>query len=515
MTRRADGDAVLLAPPKKNLTGDRAPLVRRVQRLLLATSGTPLRHVWALGYRVAAQLVAALLVRGQPGAAVYARSGYARSELLPGLSDIDLALVLATDEQADRVRRRWLRWQPWLGAAGLVDTPFMFSEPELRAISGRSALTFPGAAFGGRHARQDVQRTLVRPELEDAPPGWRPLRGPDRRPPFAHRDEQEERIAAWLELEYWWRFAFSACAAPPAPWLAPRCARLIAESSRIWLVLARGERADGADAALQLLLRHLPEEEAAVRAAIALRRDRHRLPDAPLGTAMAFLLRLSERIAAALTEQIAGAPVTEVVLTGTTGPPPPLADWRAVVVPEPADERLLPVDGDPSDPETLAAAGLDMPERTRRVLRSGSLLLLPTVELAPGRMRATHCQVTDPVSFALLDGAARARFPEVAGWSVGDMARRAVTEHAAELRDGEPGLGTLLSAVRAALLHDSVAAGAPELVLDPADAVARLPGDAAAEAAHHQRAGEPAPAAVVAALRRQVAALPAYALTAP
>ena len=503
-----------LDPPLKSMVArTRSPLVRAAQRLLLATSGTPLRRVWVLAHRAVAQLVAALLLRGEAGATAYARASFGGPEFLPGLSDIDLAFVLATDAAADRVRRRRTRHAQRLTAGGLVDTPFVFSQEELRAVAGRSVLTYPGAVFGGARARHDLHRMLQRPELDDPTLPWRRLRGPERRPPARPRDAQESRVAAWLELVFWWRWAFPACVVPSAPWLASRCVRLVAEPGRVWLALEHGERAATREEALRLLLRRLPEEEAALRATIALQRALPRSPEAPLAAALAVMLRLSERIAATLARQLADAPVREVALTGARTPPP-LLDWRALVVPGAADERLLPLAGDPADPQAVGAAAVaGSSEAQQPVLRSGALLLLPGTEFRHTRLRAIQCALTDPVSFAVLAGERRARFPDVAGWSIHDAARRAVAEHAARLR-AEPGdLGLLLSATRAALLHHSVLCGDPELVLAREDAVARLPGDAAAEALHHHRAGTAAPAAVRTALQRQVLALPAYALT--
>ena len=481
-------------------------LARRAQRLVLATSRTPLRHVWPLAYRAVAHAVGMVLSRGAPGAAVYTRASIGGSEFLPGLSDVDLALVLATDAQADRARARWKRLDRVLSAGGLVDLPLIYGQAELAALAGRSVLTYDGVAFGGPRATRDAVRTLQRPELDGGKIGsWQQLRGPDRRPPPPPSSVQERRIAAWLELVYWWRFAFPACAGPRAPWLASRCVKLVAEPGRIWLALEHDERPATREDALWTLVRRLPEEEPALRELIALQRSLHRSPEPSLATVLPVLLRLSERIAAALAAQLADAPVTEVALSGGAGALP-LVDWRALVAPPAADERLLPVTGDPADPAVLGAAVLAHPAGPYPVMRSGQLLLLPGGEFVRTRMRSIQCPLTDPVSFALLEGSRTASFPAVAGWSIHDSARRAVAEHAARLRS-EPGdLELLLTATRAALLHESVRRGEPELVLTGADAIARLPGDAAAEALHGA-----APPAVLAALREQVLALPAYA----
>ena len=460
---------------------------------MLVTARTPLRHLWALAYRAVAHGVGSLLTRGEPGAAVYTRASLGGREFTAGLSDIDLAIVLATDEQADRVRARWHRLDGALPIGGLVDLPLIYGQAELAAVAGRSALTYDGVAFGGPRVTRDAVRTLQRPELDGGKAStWRQLHGPDRRPPTrparrpgaAHRGLVRARLLVALRVPGLRR--------PARPWLASRCVKLVAEPGRIWLALEHGERVATRAQALQRLLRRLPEEEVALREVIALERALPRSPEPALATVIPVLIRLSERIAATLAAQIADAPVTEVALSGERAQLP-LADWRALAAPPAAGERLLPLTGDPADPAVLGAAVNAHLSGPYPVMRSGRLLLLPGGEFVRTRMRAIQFPASDPVSFALLDGEATARFPDVAGWSVHDVARRAVAEHAARLRS-EPGdLGLLQTATRAALLHESVLRGEPELVLTGAEALARLPG------------GD------LATLREQVLALPAYA----
>jgi hypothetical protein len=499
--RLTEQTAIGLAPT----SGSR--VVLGAQRLVLGSSRTPLRHVWSLAYRVLARGVIAVLIRGEPGAAVYARGSFGGSEFVPGLSDVDLAIIVAGKDAAERVRRRWVRLARALPPVGLVvDIPRVYAQDALRELAGTSTLTYAGAAYTDPPRTRDAVRMLERPELDGATAAWRPLRGPDRRPATAPRDAQAQRVAAWLELVYWWRWAFSACAGAPGPRLAAQCVKLVAEPGRIWLVLRHGERTATREEALALLLRRLPEEEAALLSVIALQQDLARAPEPPLADILPVLIGLSKRIAAVLCEQLAEAPVTEVALAGDAAALP-LADWRALVCPPAADERLLPIAGDVADPGVLGSAALAHETGPYPVLRTGELLLLPGVQWMRTRMRSVQCAATDPVSFALLDGARTARFPAVAGWSIHDAARRAVTEHAARLRAAPGDFGALLTAARAGLLEQSLRRGAPELALTAADAVARLPGDAGAEALHHHRAGTPPPPAVVAALRERVLAL--------
>jgi hypothetical protein len=145
------------------------------------------------------------------------------------------------------------------------------------------------------------------------------------------------------------------------------------------------------------------------------------------------------------------------------------------------------------------------------------------------RLRAVQCPPTDPVSYALADGESTARFPDVAGWSIRDVARRSVAEHAAWLaEEGDRGrtragteLGLLITAARGGLLWEGVETGEPELPLT-VDATLELLAASAAGAgavadavreSYHAFAVSWAPPAepVIAALRDVVERLPAYA----
>jgi len=117
------------------------------------------------------------------------------------------------------------------------------------------------------------------------------------------------------------------------------------------------------------------------------------------------------------------------------------------------------------------------------------------------KLRGVQCAVSDPVSFALAAERTHADFPNVGGWSVRDVARRAVAEHHAwfglqsgespQVRgwmDAQPDpsaatvatLGRLFTAARAALLAESVDGGSPELPLTVA---------AVAKALSHRNSG--------------------------
>jgi hypothetical protein len=141
--------------------------------------------------------------------------------------------------------------------------------------------------------------------------------------------------------------------------------------------------------------------------------------------------------------------------------------------------------------------------------------------LKQARLRAIQCAMSDPVSFAVVNGSDTAAFPDVAGWSARDSARRAVAEHLGWLREGVgqdddvDALGRLLTAARAALFLQSVEADDPELALGVASVADRLDDPLALEVYEAYRAGhltgERPPSGLAEAFRGSVAGMPAYA----
>jgi hypothetical protein len=533
---------------------------------VLATGrARPLAALWRLGYRALARSVTAHVSRGEPGAAAYVRGAGPGADFVPGLSDIDVAVVLAAGgaDARGRVKARWNRLRERLPPVALVlDPPRIYAQDELRRLESSSAFTHgleareprlsPGGYFGSG-AHPAVVRTLDRPGLYETTGAWRRVSGPERRPPPVARDPQMRRIAAWLELLYWWRWAFPACLLPRSPRTADLCVKFVAEPARIWLWLGHGERVESRAQALERALRRLPEEEDALRGALALQRDLTRAPHAPLARSLPALLRLSGRIARLIAAEVGEAGATTVRLAGTedelilarggrrprpaafAGRPPrlqPLADWRALVCPRQPDETFAALAGDPGDPGALAAAARALPAGPYPLLRGEGLAVMPAEEMWRSRLRSLASPATAPVTFALLEGEAAAAFPEVRGWCARDVALRAVAEHRAWLAAPEAwgvtgpttsehvALAMLLTAARAALFYESVRAGDAELALTLAETARRLAersqagsvaGEALEEYRAHAAGGRRAAADTVSALRRLVLELPAYA----
>jgi predicted nucleotidyltransferase len=539
------------------------------QALLIRTSGTPLRHLWAMAYRAIARITCGYLIRDEADAAAYLRGGLAVGDLLPGLSDIDLVVVVSEDSSgpglaAARTRRRWRRVARLLRIVPLpLDVPRIYGDDDLRDLADNSALTYGldashppvdrGTYFGDR-ANLDRIRTLGRPGLYGATGDWRLLAGSERRLPKSARDAQLRRVAAWFELVYWWRLVFPVCMTPTRYRAADMSVKFVAEPARIWLWLAHGERLYGRVEVLRAALQWLPEEESVIRRALDLRRSLPHCPDSPLAEAVPGLVRLSTRIAELISAQIADYEATDVRLQGldpaeliiAPGSQPgvraadlpqrsclALADWRALACPPTPDESFTPTSGDPSDPVVLAAAAASQPTGPYPALRSDGLMILPGGPWWRTQLRAIQCRSTDPVSFSLAAGAETAVFPNVRGWSAQDVARRAVAEHRAWLA-GEPNslgasgesqargrtLGMLMTAARAGLFLQSIEERAPELSLTVVETARQLAARSSAAGAvaegavegyrefglHGRQPAEP----IISAMRKLVTGLPAY-----
>jgi hypothetical protein len=372
----------------------------------------------------------------------------------------------------------------------------VYERHDLAQAVSAPALTYGLEPYGQDRAMYLGRRPLRTPGLNEGPgvygptAGWRRVAGPDRLPSVPPYDAQQRRIAAWLGLQSWWRFAFGACMNPAGPRTPGLCVKFVVEPVRTWLWLAHGERHYVRRSALERALDLMPEEEAALRAALRLESTLSEGGRAPLEQFLPLFARLSSRIAARLEDEVAEDGETEVmlrwegseelVLEDGSSPPSdskllPLADWRALVFSGLPEETLSPRAADPGDPESLASAARAGRTGPYPALRHQRIVVLPTSGLSRGRgrLRGVQCALTDPVSWALLEGRSVARFPNVAGWSASDSARRAVAERRAWLEDSswraEPLLGQLLMAARGAAFLESLEEGEPELPLTLAE----------------------------------------------
>jgi predicted nucleotidyltransferase len=483
-------------------------------RLMLRTSGTPLRAAWSFAYWSVVRAAIRNIRRRYRDAAIYLKGSLATGEAVYGVSDVDLVVVLTGNAAQPGAVQLGAR-ESWKKIAGrnpffrlVIQHCWFHEEDDLRVSLSDSCLTHDRAVFLGGRPICDHMGLQTRPVLYGPHGDWKRLSGRDRLPPPSAEDPQARRIAAWLDLQYWWRHAFEMCVRPDSAHVPLLCVKLIAEPVRLWLWVEKGERVATRRAALLRGLSELPEERDTLELGLELLDALPRSPKPPVPEAIAALLRQTERLARNMRESVDSRGWQDVRLAGADEPVVapglrdrmpgakllPLADWRARAVPRVPDEALMLIAVSRVDPDALAAAARMDGGDVVPAICYNDVMLLPTMSPERGTLRSVHCEPTDPVSAALARGELVARFPRLAGWSAADSARRAVAEHRAWLdTDGwstpphgwvgvqsAPSsatartLGLLFTAARAALFHESVADGDSELAVSISGVADRL-----------------------------------------
>ena len=533
---------------------------------MLRTSHSPLRWVWALAHHGVMSSVAAYIRHGQRSASVYVKGTFASGDPLYGVSDIDLITVARHDpahpgRNRERAKERWARLCQRIPALPLLIPHFWVYEDAdfVEALSGTSLTcglngNEPAPPFVTSRPIVDEMGLRDRPGLYPPRKDWRRLSGPERRPQVSPPDDQQRRIAGWLELQHWWRYAFKAVANPDDRHVPYLCVKFLAEPVRILAWVRDGDRIGTRVEALRRALRDMPEEEEAFRLGIELERALPRSPAPPLDEVIPAFTRLSGMIAAHISAATETAGYTDVRLlwgdetelalhpkaltwlnrlSETNGPivQMPLVDWRALVTADLPDETFVVLNSDATRPSILAAAARASVDRnTFPVFWKEGLLILPTLLWLRSMSRAVQCESTDPVSTALIAGAKVARFPNLAGWSARDSAHVATAAHRAWFAawPGEnpssitplPALGRLFTAARSALFLESIETGLPELPMTVAAIARRLEqsgtsaGGVAQEAFESFRSGRqggpPIPKSLISAFEKIVRDLPAF-----
>lgn len=471
-----------------------SPMLRATRRLAVRTGSGPLRPFWAGMFETLILVLAAAFRHWFHGAAVYVRGSFASREPVYGLSDVDLILVVPDSLGSEARKHARERWEQLAGAAPAlrrIAVLAVYRQTELADTARSSLLTYgldcSGGGTVGDGAAPRSHALALRPGLYGATADWRRVAGPERRPPIAEPSGGARWAPAWLELQCWWRYAFWACREADVWACADLCVKLVAEPARIWLWIEHGVRCRHRLEALERALSLLPAEEEALRLALRLRRTLRDTRVPPLAETLAYLVRMSQRLADRLALDREAAGMTNVRLAWgkddrgvpAEGEQLPFVDWRARVFPSRPDERFVVVPGAPSSSADLAeAASMDAEQGPRPALLAPSLLVLPTFDLETrplirGALRAVQCMDSDPVSFAVLAGELNAAFPNIAGLAAQDGALRAAASHRARLHDlptsassgSRFDLGMLMSAARAAVFSGSILDSDPELPL--------------------------------------------------
>jgi hypothetical protein len=452
-------------------------------RLAIVRAGSGRLRAVCLRLQLLVGRLTVAMLRPPRGSSLYAVGSFADGDPVPGLSDLDLVVIMAGDPSAPggqrarvRLRRRALRRRvPWL--LRHVDVR-LTEQAELCAATSSSPTIDPPVdpppLALADEAERDELLQLVRPGPFGPAAGWRLLAGRPRLPSARPLRPEHRHVPVWLELETLWRHAWHLARDPRGPYAPLLASKLVSDSAIAWLWLALGECWSGRDAALRRALEVAPRHERFLQAALTARARLGR-GDAPdVASGLGGLAAFSADVAKLIAERGASDGGVDVKLVGDVGEGRiPLVDWRGLAVPASLDDHAERMEGDPRDPTTLGGTltpGADWP-----LLRHGDLVVLPTVEPThPKRpfvrsrpvLRSVKCPAADPAIFALLDECRTARFTGLAGWAAVDTARRAVQEHRAWRRAGGRGRAGLLSGARAGLFAASLEAGDPWLALD-------------------------------------------------
>ena len=310
----------------------------------------------------------AYLSWGNRDAATYTRGSFGSGEPLYGISDLDLAVVVAGEpgqpgRARERAQRRWDRLCRVLPAMKKVIDMAVYEAPDLEVAAAAPTLTARRAVHYGPRTVLDKASLLVRPGLYGPVWDWRPLSGQPVAGAGRTWDEQERRLAAWLELQFWWRYVFGVCIDSSRPRAAYLCVKMVSEPLRIWLWLVRGEKLVDRRAALERGLECIPEEGESIRFALDLHDRLGRSPQASPAETLPALVRLSQRLARRIAAEVEGEGSTEVrlawggedeltlparaseplrALCDEEPPLLPLADWRALAWPLPPTRRSPP-----------------------------------------------------------------------------------------------------------------------------------------------------------------------------
>jgi hypothetical protein len=510
----------------------RGRCTERAAAFVRFTSTGRLARVWGLIYGLVARAIAAYLRYGNRDATVYVRGSVATGQPVFGLSDLDMEVVADSIAGTARIRARVDRLQRRVWVARKLLSVATYD----RATFGRAmtSLSRPAQAtyFGLSH---DFHGTPIetRPELSGPARSWKRISGEERRVDAEEITLQQRRVAAWLELQHWWRYALNACIEPVSIQTPYLCMKLVAEPARVWMLLEHGELIIKRRDALQRALSLLPEEEPAIRNALRILGSLHRAPSSSIDAVLPWLVRISSRVADRIGRDLEPAGRTAVVLwpgrpdrlatdLDLTSDLLPLCDWRARCFRPRPDETFVVADGSPVDSTHLVTAAARSRPGAHVVLRGPNFLVLPMT----GVLRAIQCEATDPVTFALCDGRLTAQFPNVQTWSADHSARREVAEHRnwlmARPRVCSPAhaVAVLLGASRAAYFLQTLREGRPILALTcdaAAQALATLAPDAhdaafaAAESYIEYRRGAAQPSQqLVTQLEAAVTKLPCY-----
>jgi len=221
-----------------------------IQRIVLGTSFFPLTCFYRKFYDLSI-LVASLLLRRVDGViTVYLRRGVARGEIVYGLSDIDLSVIIADLGEKEQAAKDTVRAVYQKLSRIIPLFPSSVTELGVYSLS----------EFYDMYEDYDFHRY----RFNEGKHTWKLLFGRDLVSELPELEASELYLPATEELRKWWALLneefISGTYSPPFRrrylWY-----KAIAEAARVYLLVCHGEDAQSRDAALSQVKSHLPDEQ--------------------------------------------------------------------------------------------------------------------------------------------------------------------------------------------------------------------------------------------------------------
>lgn len=208
---------------------------RLVRSLILRTSCPPIDSIYQGIYRSAILLAVTVLGRCPGVAGVYVSRGYAKGQILPGVSDIDL-IVITEDEQKVARARQACR--------------------VLNRLTGGLIEYYPAMVMSLKQMHYRWQHIPIwQYRFAEGLVSWKLVLGTEVRGDWQPLPELQRRTADWHELGRWWMVFANAHLAPGASQVDRitanlACYKAVTETRNVLHAMQSGDRRSSREAAL-------------------------------------------------------------------------------------------------------------------------------------------------------------------------------------------------------------------------------------------------------------------------
>ncbi|MFH1964142.1 MAG: hypothetical protein ABIJ42_01235 [Acidobacteriota bacterium] len=160
-------------------------LKRRLRRFVVWSSRPPLTSVYRMMYRVIVRFAVLVLQRYRGILSIYVCRGFAKNEITPGISDIDLALVTTNDD------KDWRSVQKACRVLGIITGNLIDYHPNL--VTTLEKMEHRWHTAPSWQYRYHEGKTT-----------WKLLYGTDVLSSLPELSETQRRSSCYAEMNHWW-----------------------------------------------------------------------------------------------------------------------------------------------------------------------------------------------------------------------------------------------------------------------------------------------------------------------